>query len=321
MGIGFPTIIVKKFKVLKEMSLGRIFNRGGVIAPGLCMHNINQETVIECLRNEPDNIEIDKFLLEKALSWTDGVKAPAQAIVSAWKESENALNNFPVLSWYHKGSAQTQARWITRPLVPDFDQLSESERAPHERELFPLESDIGRKNLYFEGGIRLHSDQDGRWAAEAYDKAMLPSLEKIVATLDKALAENENAFARDQRDRYYGLLLAMRTMRNSMAAQAAINFYLKDENKPVERKILDQAIEAEIKNTEDWIEALKNSKTNFFRTSSVRETPFLYKTPIEDLEVRLAAMKAHRNDEPGPYLSEIIHGIDYKEAWAGYFDE
>ena len=77
--------------------------------------------------------------------------------------------------------------------------------------------------------------------------------------------------------------------------------------KPEEnRKLLGLAIQAEIENTENWLHLLKASKVNFFRVTYEQETPFNYKTPIEDFELKLSAMKAHVNDDPGPYLKELF---------------
>ena len=55
----------------------------------------------------------------------------------------------------------------------------------------------------------------------------------------------------------------------------------------------------------EWLRHLKQSKTNFFRVTEGRETPFLYKTPVADLELKLAAMRAHIGDQPGPDLEEL----------------
>jgi hypothetical protein len=68
---------------------------------------------------------------------------------------------------------------------------------------------------------------------------------------------------------------------------------------------LRKAIEADIANTTDWIRVLTESKTNFFHITSKSETPFMYKTPIEDLQLKLEVTRAHINDDPGPYLKEL----------------
>ena len=77
---------------------------------------------------------------------------------------------------------------------------------------------------------------------------------------------------------------------------------------------LDGAIDAEIKNTRDWIRHLEKSKTVFFR-SAVQETPFLYSKPVKDLQVRLKAMVAHRKDKPGPDLPELREKGSHNSTW------
>jgi hypothetical protein len=66
------------------------------------------------------------------------------------------------------------------------------------------------------------------------------------------------------------------------------------------------AIEAYIANTKDWIRLLTDCKTNFFHISGKEETPFMYKTPIEDLQLKLEVTLNHIKDEPGPYLKELV---------------
>ena len=97
------------------------------------------------------------------------------------------------------------------------------------------------------------------------------------------------------------------SVRNLFEAQVAINYYLIETGDPAsQRKRLVGAIRAEIENTQDWIRLLRESKTNWFRVTELQETPFLYKTPLEDLELKLNVMKAHVDDEPGPYLEELL---------------
>ena len=46
------------------------------------------------------------------------------------------------------------------------------------------------------------------------------------------------------------------------------------------------------------------------------ETPFLNKTPVEDLRIRLAAMEAHRQDRPGPDIDELRWENDEESAYS-----
>ena len=190
--------------------------------------------------------------------------------------------------------------------MPDITRLKQHERAAWERVLFPLEWDIARLNIVFEGGIRQFEDADLDRSVRAYDEEMIPRLEKTVEILNQALKQGRKTVIEDQRDRYQGMLLRSRTERNVYDAQVAINNYLLKRGEPeVERLRLQTAIHAEIANTGDWIRVLKESKTNFFHITAGQETPFLYKTPVEDFALKLQVMSAHINDEPGPYLPEL----------------
>jgi hypothetical protein len=302
-GVAAPGALAKKLTGLRQLNLRRIFTAGGIFAPPQCPYNINQELFAEMIRAEvPDP---DRFLLDTAVRWCGGEKQSAQLLVEAWKSGDRALASWPSLNWYHAGPGQTQGRWITRPVVPDTTLLSERERAAWERALFTLPWDIGRPNIAFEGGIRMYEDDRLEGAISAYDEQTLPALQKTVGILEKALAVASKPVIEDQRDRYLGLLLAARTVRNLFDAQIAINNCLLKKGDPGGQRLrLQAAIRKEIANTKDWLGAFRDSKTCFFRVAE-EETPFLYKSPAADLAVKLEAMEAHINDEPGPYLREL----------------
>ena len=314
-GIPCPSILKEKFEVLNALELKQFFTRGSIISPPQCPYDINNEVYSQLIRREglPD---LHAFLLRLAREWCKGEKRQAELLVKAWLSGEKALKSWPVLNWYQAGAGTTQGRWITRPLVPDFSLLDKSERAAFERGVFTLEWDIGRQNLVFEGGLRQYSEDQLDQAVEKFDESMLPLLELTVGILEQALELEECPVIEDQRDRYRGLLLLNRTVRNSYAAQSAINRYLLEEkDREIRRKELDQALRAEIANTRDWIAALKSSRTIFFHTTDLEETPFLYKTPVEDLELRLAVMERHLGDPPGPDLPELRAEHGERSAW------
>jgi hypothetical protein len=209
------------------------------------------------------------------------------------------------MTWYDNGAAQVQSRWITRPIVPDVTRLNERENAAWQRVLFPLPWDIQRKNIAFEGGIRMYEDERLEKTVQAYDGKFFPAMEKALRILDSAAAKSPLPVLLDQRDRYRGFLLCCRTVRNLFEAQAAINAWLtKKGDSGVSRARLRWAIESEIANAGELVRLLRDSGAVFFRTAEV-ETPFLYRSPLEDLELKIEAMRAHIDDEPGPYLPEL----------------
>jgi len=315
-GIAFPGVLKAKFELLKHLGLRSFFTRGGIASSPQCPYNINNELYSELIR-EQEIEDLNQFLHKKALAWCGRDEGQAGLLVNAWLSGEKALVSWPVLNWYQAGPVTTQSRWLTRPLVPDFTLLEKWEREAFERSVFTLEWDIGRLNLAFEGGIRIFKDKDMAASVKAFDESMLPMLELTAGTLEQGLALGRKEVIQDQRDRYRGLLLLMRTVRNSFAAQVAVNRYLLKQGKRRElRKSLDEAIRAELANTRDWIGLLSESRTNFFHLCKSEETPFLYKTPVEDLDLRLRVMERHLGDEPGPDLAELRSGGDYESAWS-----
>jgi hypothetical protein len=315
LGIPSPRAVVAKFGVLDKLGLDKVFARGGILSPPQCQWSIN-DVLFGRLIQDDGPLEYNSFLLATTTRWCEGNQEAASQLIQAWESAEKALERWPVLFWFMKGAGATQARWLTRPLVPDITKLSAAENKAWTRKVFTLESDIGRQNVFYEGNVRILKDKDVEWAVRVYDSRMLPLIQQAVTTLDEALKEHGKlAVLTDQRDRLQGMLLLMRTYRNTFAAQAAINHWLLEESsREDQREVLTEALEAEIKNTEAWLEHFKSSKTMFFRTAE-QETPFLYSTPAEDLKVRLRAMKAHLGDSPGPDLAEL-HSLDsHASTW------
>jgi hypothetical protein len=308
-GIVRPSALLAKFTDLRRLKVRRIFTEGGIASAPQCPYQITQELYSELIRGEVLNPQ--EFFFETARRWCDGDERSANALVKAWRAGDDAIGNWPFLTWYDAGSGQTQGRWITRPLVPDISKLVPGEREAWERSLFTLPWDIGRVNIAFEGGIRMYENEQLERAVRGYDEQMIPGLIKTVALLDEALqGAGPRAVLADQRDRYLGLLLNVRTVRNLFEAQAAINNYLLKKGDPAsERERLTAAIRSEISNTEAWLRFLAASKTEAFRVTEGRETPFLYKTPAEDLRLKLKVMQAHIDDPPGPFLKELTEPL------------
>ena len=312
-GIVRPSALLEKFADLRRLKVRRIFTEGGIASAPQCPYQITQELYAELIRGEVSNPQ--EFLFETARRWCEGDERSANTLVKAWKAGDEAIGSWPFLSWYDAGPGQTQGRWITRPLVPDITKLGPKEREAWERCLFTLPWDIGRPNIAFEGGIRMYENEQLERAVRGYDQQMIPGLVRTVALLDEALqGAGPKTVLADQRDRYLGLLLSVRTVRNLFEAQAAINNCLLKKGDPAsERGRLTAAIRSEISNTQEWLRHLAASKTEFFRVTEGRETPFLYKTPGADLRLKLEVMQTHLNDPPGPFLKELTEPLSERK--------
>lgn len=312
-GIIRPSVLLRKFEHLRSLGARRIFTEGGISAPPQCPYNLTQELFAKLIHGELRNPA--DFFGEIATQWCDGDARAASMLVSAWTTGDEAIGKWPMLNWYHAGAGQTQGRWITRPLVPDITLLSPRERHAWERQLFTLPWDVGRPNIAFEGGIRMYEDEQLDQAARDYDSEMLPGIEKTVAILDEAIQNSgPKPVLIDQRDRYRGFLLNSRTVRNLFAAQAAINRFLtRKGDSNAERARLVAAIRAEIDNTKQWLDFFSTATSEAFRVTEGNETPFLYKTPIKDLALKLEVMQAHIDDPPGPLVPELTEPMSERD--------
>lgn len=305
-GLGTPKPVIKKIGLLRGLKLKRFMITGGVFSPPQSRYNIQQELFTELIRDQSPDLPV--FWQSLAEDWCRHDRASARRLVEAWSTGSEALEAWPRLNWYHGGVGRTQGRWLARPLVPDISKLGERERSAWQRCLFPLPWDIARLNISFEGGIRFFEDADFIRVIEASETKVIPLLTKTVDTLNQGLATAAGGapVLEDQRDRYRGLLLCVKTDCHLFKLQVATNAYLLGQGDlAAHRRQIRSAIAAEIENTKEWIHALATSRTNFFRIAEKQETPFVHLTPAADFELKLAAMTVHRDDEPGPYLPEL----------------
>lgn len=304
-GVPAPRLLLKKFAWLRELGLTHLMAAEGVYSPPQSPYNLNQELFTELIRGEtPD---LDLLLAGLARQWCGGNAKAAGILVEAWQLANDALEAWPRLNWYSGGVGRTQGRWLTRPLVPDITKLSAAERVAWERCLFPLTWDIARQNISFEGGIRFFEDEEFRRVIEATDQVVAPLLSRVVSLLDGAWLQSRLPVLEDQRDRFRGIMLCLKTDRNLFAVQVATNEYLlKQGDSAACRRRIREAMLAEIENTKEWIEALTTSRTHFFRTAEHQETPFVYLTPVEDFRLKLDVMPRHLDDEPGPFLQDLV---------------
>jgi hypothetical protein len=304
-GVPAPRLLLKKFGWFRGLGLQRLMAAEGIYSPPQSPFNLNQELFAELIRGEtPD---LDLLLRQLAKQWCQGDATAAEALVEAWRIGNDAVEAWPRINWYSGGVGRTQGRWLVRPLVPDITKLAEAERAAWERSIFPLSWDIARQNVSFEGGIRFFEDEEFRRVIQATDEKVVPLLQRAIGVLESAMKRSPLPVLEDQRDRYRGIMLCYRSDRNVFAVQVATNDYLLKQGDPAEcRAKIRAAIRAEIANTTEWIAALTTSRTQFFRTAQEQETPFVYLTPVEDMKLKLEVMPRHLDDEPGPFLRDLI---------------
>lgn len=314
-GLPYPKAVFEKVKRVAEHEIEKVFSAGGLFCPAQCPYQINQDLYTQLIREKNlENFDLKKYLSRMSVSHCKGDETSGGLLQQAWDIGEDAMAQWPTLSWFIKGPAMTQGRWITRPLVPNFDLLTEEERIPFEREVFTLSTDVGRRNIAFEGNVRIFNDEDMKWSGKVLGVEVIRRLNSVLEILSRA--DKRIEAIRDMYDRFEALKLLATTLKNTFELQAAVNTSLLEPDLASGfSSVIRQAQESEIENTKAWIRLLRESKTNCFHITSGDETPFIYKTPIEDLQVKLEAMESHLGDAPGPDIPHLREKGSHDSAW------
>ena len=128
MGIPYPNSVWKRLKALKDSKIRDLVVYGGTFPSDKVPYFINYE-LIRRFQYESD-LNADEVIHDIARSWVEDVHAAD--LVSSWKLIEEAALCFPNVSTLYNTIGFAWYRIWTRPLIPDLEAVSDSERSYYE---------------------------------------------------------------------------------------------------------------------------------------------------------------------------------------------
>ncbi len=298
----YPRLLFEKLKALKEQEVSHVAALTGSIASSLAPHNINQE-ILQAFQNDPE-IEYKKILQDRAENWVG--KEMSETLINVWEYADEAYRSYPppvsVLSMWG-----TWYRVLVRPFIPNFEALSEEDRAYYE------DFHLGHANNRVRVDFRREVNFDfcdppmARRCREAISDNVLPVIEKAVREA-KAICYNleleptARSVWLEHFDRLYGTKCWYRTQRNVASWIEGVHGYIESNDSQERercREITRKTVLDEKENAKDLLQHVRTASTEWMLTSAVGETTFIYGDNFAELlEKKIALMEGREDDEP-----------------------
>lgn len=307
LGIPFPRLVYEKLRDMSEQQVATICWNGAPTPPSFAPYNINEEVVRAFQFDRSMNL--DDVLKRKAAAWIG--EALADDLVEVWRLSEEAYRSFPIPVWLFS-SWGVWYRNLIRPLIPDIEALSESDRAYYEEFLLSTAHNKARVDLRYDVGFDLCDPAHAEHCAEIMNRDLFQHIDAALLLLsdmsEKATTDKERHCLTDQDDRLNAMRCWYRNQRNCAVWIAGVHGYLESSD-PAERArcraMLHDMVLDEIENTKELLTVWETSTTRWMIVSEVGETTFIYyKNFGEHLKRKLVLMPGHQDDEPrvDPYF-------------------
>ncbi len=298
----YPKLLWEKLKDLEKQEVSHTAGLCGTIPATMAPYNINQE-VLRSVQNDP-SIEYDEILYRKACQWVG--ETDAGTLTEVWNLADEAYRSFPptvsVLAIW-----STWYRILVRPFVPNYEALSEEERAYYED--FHLGHVNNRVCTDFRREINFEfcTPEYAGKCREAITQNVLPAIEAAV----KAASEARDSTDSDGSsrivwahhcDRLKGAQSWFRSQRNIAAWIEGVHGYI-EASEPSDKKrcreLVRQTVLDEKENAKALLQHVNTAETDWMIQSEVGETTFIYGDNIAGLlEKKIALMEGRENDEP-----------------------
>ena len=276
--------------------------RGGITPDYFAPHCINNEVIRE-FKSKGKNLDMADLLSRFAASWTDN-EEEAEKLKKAWQmcdeiDASRGSKAFWTSSTFV--SSRTLFRHMVQPIVPDPSKITYAEGRYYKPYSFwCLATDPAWHDITYFGFERRTSDEQLEETVQYMDSELLPLLRKCADFLEG----ETNPTLVDIRQRVQCFLYISETERDQMDVQLQIHRYKEDPQESY-RQIIRKDMEHDIETTEKFIELLKNARNVLIPMTSGEETTYMFKTPMwPTLEQKIAAMKNHFDDIPGPHFFE-----------------
>jgi hypothetical protein len=313
----YPRLLHERLSALHKQGFSHAAGLTGTISADIAPYNINQE-VLRAFQNDP-NMDLDACLLERAQTWVG--QADAEDLVQIWQDADTAYRSYPppvsVLSMW-----STWYRILVRPFVPNFEALSEEDRAFYED--FHLGHANNRVRVDFRREINFDfcTPDYARKCRLAMTEDLFPEIEKAA---ERAMQKRDAAPAGSASasvfthlaDRLVAACCWFRTQRNVASWIEGVHGYIEAENDETRtrcRALVKETVLDEKANATALLHHAETARTEWMLTSAVGETTFIYGDNFKDLLRRkITLMEGRENDEPyiDPDFMWRVPGINY----------
>lgn len=298
----YPRLVHERLSALHKQGFSHAACLTGTVSPEIAPYNINQE-VIRAFQNNP-GLDLQELLENRARTWAGEVEAAS--LVQIWNHADEAYRAYPppvsVLSMW-----STWYRILVRPFVPNFEALSEEDRAYYED--FHLGHANNRVRVDFRREINFDfcTPDYGRKCREAITANVFPEMEAAVSMARARREATEadspaHAVFSHLHDRLKALQCWFRTQRNVAGWIEGVHGYLEatdDATRKATRELVREIVLDEKENATHLLEHVESARTKWMLRSAVGETTFIYGTNIADLlRKKIALMEGRENDEP-----------------------
>lgn len=301
-GVPSPWLIHDNLSKLVKEELNKI--SVAVDPPSLAPWDINREMLRAYqlgISNNPDEV-----VNETAKKWVG--EKHKEKLIKIWKNSDQAVRNFPDVPLYGTNWAFEMYRFWVRPYVPDIDRIPESEREYYEKYTMAIFNNPHRIDFAKDVLWDLISIEQADEIVKQFDGKSKLALEKAIELANKAInetAEDNSAHELfvELRDRLLALRCYYRSLRNIGAWIAGVHGYLETNEKSAKQarlKMVREMMEDELQNARDLLELWRTTKVNFIPIHQYGETWHEYGENLGELiDKKIALMERHKDDLPG----------------------
>lgn len=298
----YPKLLWEKLRDLNKQEVSHAASLCGTTPATLAPYNINQE-VIRSMQNDP-SIGYDEILERQARKWVGD--SEASPLMETWNLADEAYRSFPptvsVLAIW-----STWYRILVRPFVPNFEALSEEDRAYYEDFHLGHVNNRVRTDFRREINFEFCTPEYAGKCREAITDNVMRAIERAVEIAgDARSATDPQSPSHEVWTHHYNRLKGskswFRSQRNIAAWIEGVHSYIETSDsgeKARWREHVRQTVLDEKENAKDLLQHVNTAGIDWMIHSELGETTFIYGDNIALLlEKKIALMEGRENDEP-----------------------
>jgi|TARA_B110000037_G_C17102144_1_gene498457 hypothetical protein len=298
----YPKLLWEKLRDLHQQEVSHTAGLCGSTPSTLAPYNVNQE-ILRSFQNDP-SVGYDEILTRQATRWVGATDA--SKLVETWNHADEAYRSYPppvsvMAIW------STWYRVLVRPFVPNFEALSETDRAYYEDFHLGHANNRVRTDFRREINFDFCTPQYAGKCREAISDNVLPEIEAAseLAREGRDGSANESGghdVWSHHFDRLYGAKCWFRTQRNIAAWIEGVHGYIEAEDASEKKRcraLVRHTVLDEKENARDLLQHVESAQTEWMIESELGETTFIYGDNIAELlRKKIALMEGREDDEP-----------------------